>query len=51
MSVKRYNANKDTTITDAFMANLRTRAVNSNMGESDILEVFSIFGQANSSSV
>jgi hypothetical protein len=45
MSIKRYVANKDTTITNAFMANLKTRAVKSNMGESDILEVFSLYGQ------
>ena len=51
MSIKRYNANKDTTITDAFKADLRTRAVKSNMGESDILEVFSIFAQANTGSL
>jgi hypothetical protein len=46
MAIKRYGATKDSTITNAFMANLRTRAINSNMGESDVLEVFSIYGQA-----
>lgn len=50
MSIKRYVANKDSTITNAFLENLRTRAVNSNMGESDTLEVFSIYGQANTTS-
>ena len=45
MSIKRYVANKDTTITNAYMANLKTRAVKSNMGESDILEIFSLYGQ------
>jgi len=51
MAIKRYFANKDNTITDAFEANLVTRGTGSNMGASDILEVFSIYGQANSSSV
>jgi hypothetical protein len=50
MSIKRYVANKDTTITNAYMANLKTRAEHSNMGESDILEIFSLYGQANTSS-
>lgn len=51
MSIRRYAATKDTTVTNAFRENLQTRAVNSNMGESDILEVFSIYGQATTSSV
>ena len=50
MAIKRYYAKKDNTITDAFKENLTTRGTGSNMGASDILEVFSIFGQANSSS-
>ena len=49
MGVKRYVADKDTTITDSFKENLTNRAVDANMGASDILEVFSIFGQAESS--
>lgn len=51
MSIRRYSANKDTTITNAFNANLITRATKANMGASDILEVFSIYGQASSSSL
>ena len=51
MAIKRYFANKDNTITDAFRSDLSTRGTGSNMGASDILEVFSIYGQANSSSV
>lgn len=51
MSVRRYAASKDTTITNAFKSNLQTRATNANLGESDILEVFSIYGQATTSSV
>lgn len=50
-SIRRYYANKDSTITNAFYSNLQTRAHTANMGESDILEVFNIFGQANTSSL
>lgn len=48
--IKRYFATKDNTITNAFEENLKTRATGSNMGASDILEVFSIVGQASSGS-
>jgi hypothetical protein len=51
MSIKRYVSNKDTTITNAFKENLITRGVYANMGESDSLEVFSIYGQATTSSL
>lgn len=51
MSIKRYTSNKDNTISSAFKMNLTSRGITSNMGSSDILEIFSIFGQANSSSV
>ena len=50
MAVKRYYAKSDNTITNAFEENLTTRGTGSNMGASDVLEVFSIFAQANSSS-
>tara|TARA_R110000824_G_scaffold66785_2_gene173085 strand:+ start:3421 stop:5196 length:1776 start_codon:yes stop_codon:yes gene_type:complete len=46
MAIKRYTANADNTITNAFEANLQTRGTGSNMGESDILETFTIYGQA-----
>ena len=46
MAIKRYIANKDNTITNALMDDLITRASGSNMGASDILEVFSIVGQS-----
>ncbi len=49
MAIKRYIATKDNTITNAFGIDLSTRATGSNMGASDILEVFSIYGQANNS--
>jgi len=51
MTIKRYIANKDNTITNAFKENLSSSATLSNMGASDILEVFSIYGQASTSSV
>lgn len=50
MSIRRYIAEKDTTITNAFKIDNLTRATKSNMGASDILEVFSIYGQVTSSS-
>ena len=50
MAIKRYISNADTTITNAFKSNLTTRGTGSNMGASDVLEVFSIYGQAASSS-
>jgi len=51
MAIKRYVASADNTITNAFKANLTTRGTGSNMGASDVLEIFSIYGQANSSSL
>jgi len=51
MSIKRYVAIKDNTITNAYKQNLTTRGTGSNMGLSDSLEVFSIYAQASSSSV
>ena len=50
MAVKRYWAQSDNTITNAFEENLTTRATGSNMGASDILEVFSIYAQASRTS-
>lgn len=51
MSIKRVTAKKDNTISTAFKANLNDRAASSNMGASDILEMFSIFGHASSGSL
>ena len=51
MSIKKYYSKGDNTITNAFKASLTTRGTGSNAGQSDILEVFSIFGQASSGSV
>ena len=48
--IKRYFADADNTISNAFDESLSTRATGSNMGQSDILEVFSIYAQVSSSS-
>ena len=50
MAIKKYYANKDNTITNAFRQNLTTRGTGANMGLSDILETFSIYGQASAES-
>jgi hypothetical protein len=49
--IKRFFATKDNTIINAFEENLTTRGTGSNMGASDILEVFSIYGQSDSTSL
>ena len=46
--IKRFYATKDNTITNAFDS-AGSRGTSANMGESDILEVFSIYGQSSSS--
>ena len=46
MAIKKYTATKDNTITNAFKQNLITRGTGSNMGASDVTEIFSIYGQA-----
>lgn len=51
MAIRRYTANSDTCISNAFQSNLRTRMTGSNFGAADILELFSIAGQASTSSV
>ena len=51
MALKRYFATKDNTITDSFQNDLVTRGTGSNMGQSDTLEVFSIYGQASETSI
>ena len=50
MAIRRFYATQDNTITNAYKQNLTKRATGSNMGASDILEVFSIYGQATTSS-
>jgi len=51
MSIKRYNAEADTTITNAYKENLVYRATGSNMGASDSMEVFSLYAQVTTSSL
>jgi hypothetical protein len=48
--IRRYYATKDNSITNAYQENLTTRGTGSNMGASDVLEVFSIYGQESSTS-
>lgn len=50
MAVKRYFAIKDNSITNAFRDGLTLRGTGSNMGQSDVLETFSLYGQESSSS-
>ena len=50
MAIKKYFAIADNTITNAFEENLTTRGTGSNMGQADILEVFSIYAQQSTSS-
>ena len=45
MAIKRYTADADNTITNAFKSNLQTRGTDANMGLSDIIETFVIYGQ------
>ena len=40
MAIKKYFADADNTITNAFKDNLTTRGIDANMGQSDILETF-----------
>ena len=49
MSIFRYTASADTTITNAFKADLTLRGTGSNMGYADSVEIFSIAGQLSSS--
>lgn len=45
MSVKKFYATADTTITNAYKENMKLRGTDANMGLSDSLETFFIFGQ------
>jgi len=51
MAIKRYVASKDNTITNAYNSTLLNtqRGTGSNMGAADVLEIFSIYGEASSS--
>ena len=50
MAIKKYVANADTTITNAYKPDLDKRGTGSNMGASDVLDVFSIYGRFSTSS-
>ena len=50
MSIRRYTASADTTIVNAYKADLVTRGTGSNMGQADVMEVFSIYGRQTQSS-
>ena len=50
MAIKKYIANADNTITNAYKPNLTTRATGANAGAADVVEVFSIYGRQASSS-
>ena len=49
MTIKKYIADADTTITDAYEENISDRGDEANMGASDSMEVFSIWAQRSSS--
>ena len=51
MAIKRYIADKDNTITNAFRSSLldTQRGTGSNMGAADVLETFSIYGESSGS--
>ena len=51
MAIRRYVASSDNTITNAYEMNLSTRGTGSNMGASDVSEVFHIYGQQDSGSL
>ncbi len=51
MAIKKYTALVDNTITNAWLSDLTTRATGSNMGQADIIEIYSIYERAYSASV
>ena len=51
MSIIRFKSTKDNTITNAFSADLTGRGTSGSMGASDILEMFSIYGQGSDTSL
>ena len=50
MGIKRYRANLNNTIVNSFKSDFSTRATGSNMGLSDVLEAYSIYGRVTTSS-
>ena len=51
MPIKKFKATKDNTITNSFKPSLTERGIYSNMGASDVMEVFSIYGQESTGSI
>jgi hypothetical protein len=50
MAIKKYVADADNTIVNAYQPNMQTRGTGSNMGRSDVVEVFSVYGRQQQSS-
>jgi len=50
MAIRRYVADADNTITNAYKSDLSTRATGSNTGQADVVEVYSIYGRQSTSS-
>jgi len=50
MAIKKYTADADNTITNAYQNDLETRGTGANAGKADILDVFSIYGRQSTSS-
>ena len=50
MAIKKYIADADNTLVNAYEPNLKTRATGANAGEADVLETFSIYGRVTTSS-
>ena len=50
MAIKRYTANADNTIVNAYQSDLATRGTGSNAGYADVMEVFSIYARESSGS-
>ena len=50
MPIKKYTADADNTIVNAFQQDLQTRATGANAGAADIVEVYSVFGRQSSGS-
>ena len=50
MAIKRYTATADNTISNAWQSILTRRATGSNMGAADVLETYSVYERAYTSS-
>ena len=50
MALKKYKADADTTIVNAYRLDLTTRGTGANAGAADVLETFSIYGRQSTSS-